>query len=493
VQSRRSFLKQSIAFLGLGATALRVRAQERANPNFLFIFADDHCYEAIHALGCDEIHTPNLDRLVQSGTTFTNAYNMGSWTGAVCVASRTMLITGMSVWHANRADGKKDADALALPKLQEQRMLWPQLLADAGYKTYMTGKWHVKAPSAEIFGEARDERPGMPKDSPEGYHRPESPEDYAREDAWKPWKTEFGGFWEGGKHWSEVVGDNTVDFLKNASEKDNPFFIYAAFNAPHDPRQAPKEYVDMYPLDKIRVPENFLAEYPYDEEMGCNPKSLRDEKLAPFPRTEYAIKVNRQEYYAIITHMDAQIGRILDALDASGKADNTYVFFTADHGLAVGRHGLIGKQNMYDHSLRVPLMVKGPDVPADKRLGGDVYLQDVMATTLDLAGIEKPDTVFFNSLMPMLRGERAQNYDAVYGAYTKLQRAIRKDGFKLIAYPEAKTVRLYDMRRDPFEMNDLAGNPEYAEVRRQLFSDLMALQSDMEDELDLTESFSDVQ
>ena len=126
--------------------------------------------------------------------------------------------------------------------------------------------------------------------------------------------------------------------------------MYIAFNAPHDPRQAPKKYVDMYPTDKIKIPKSFLKEHPLKEEIGSG-KGLRDEKLAPFPRTKHAVQVNRREYYAIITHMDFQIGRILDHLDKTGQADNTYIFFTADHGLSVGHHGLLGKQNLYDHSV----------------------------------------------------------------------------------------------------------------------------------------------
>ena len=162
------------------------------------------------------------------------------------------------------------------------------------------------------------------------------------------------------------MANETMGFLENASASENPFFMYIAFNAPHDPRQSPKEYVDMYPVDEIALPANFLPEYPYKDKMGCS-KTLRDEMLAPFPRTEYAVKVNRQEYYAIITHMDAQIGRILKKLEETGQSDNTYIFFSADHGLSVGQHGLLGKQNMYEHSLRPPMIIVGPDIPEGKK------------------------------------------------------------------------------------------------------------------------------
>jgi hypothetical protein len=121
-------------------------------------------------------------------------------------------------------------------------------------------------------------------------------------DPWSPSDPKFGGFWQGGKHWSEVLGDDGIDFLGQAAKSDKPFLMYLAFSAPHDPRQSPQEYVDRYPLDRIKMPENFLPLYPQREEMGAGRK-LRDEKLAPFPRDEHAVKVNRQEFYAIITHM----------------------------------------------------------------------------------------------------------------------------------------------------------------------------------------------
>ena len=343
-------------------------------PNILLIFADDQAFDTIHAHGNSEIETPNLDRLSARATTFTHAYNMGSWSGAVCVASRMMMISGKYLWHAQKDHAKTKQ------LYQDKGRLWPQLLESNGYDTYFTGKWHIKADANKAFKVAGNVRGGMPNQTEAGYNRPIEGQTMK----WTPWDESFGGFWKGGKHWSEVVGDDASGFINTAKKSDNPFFMYIAFNAPHDPRQSPKEYVDKYPLDKIAMPASFVPEYPFNEAMNSGRK-LRDERLAPFPRTEYSVKVNRQEYYAIITHMDEQIGRILDTLEASGQADNTYIFFTADHGLAVGRHGLMGKQNMFDHSVRVPLMVVGPDVPKNRKIDARVYLQDVMATSLELS------------------------------------------------------------------------------------------------------------
>ncbi|MCA9044382.1 MAG: sulfatase-like hydrolase/transferase, partial [Planctomycetaceae bacterium] len=264
--------------------------------------------------------------------------------------------------------------------------------------------------------------------------------------------------------------------------------MYIAFNAPHDPRQAPRDYLAKYPAEKMAVPVNFQPQYPYCNEIGCSPK-LRDEHLMPFPRTEFATKVHRREYFALITHLDAQIGRILDALEKSGKADNTWIVFTADHGLAVGQHGLVGKQNMYDHSVRVPFIVVGPGVDAGKKIDSHIYLQDVMPTTLELADVEKPDHVEFESLLPLLRGETNEHYEATYGAYLAVQRMVTYDGYKLILYPQAKVWRLYNVAEDPHELHDLAEQPESLPVAKTLFEQLLRLQESTGDQLDLRETF----
>ncbi len=481
----------TLTLAGFLCCVSNLNAADKA-PDILFIFADDQAFSTIHALGNDEIETPNLDRLVKRGTTFTRAYNMGSWSGAVCVASRHMLNTGLYVWKAKQAadrlGGRKKGQKTGnnpYPNFQKKGWMWSQLMAKAGYDTYFTGKWHVKAKADEIFKVSRNIRPGMPNQTPEGYNRPID----GKPDVWSPYDKKFEGFWKGGRHWSEIVADDAEEYLKMAKASDNPFFMYIAFNAAHDPRQAPKEFVDKYPLDKVAVPKNFLPEYPWNEEMNSGRK-LRDERLAPFPRTEHAIKVNRQEYYALITHMDVQIGRILKALDDSGRADNTWIFFTADHGLAIGEHGLMGKQNMFEHSLRVPMMVVGPGVAKDKRIDTRVYLQDVMPTSLELAGATIPEHVQFQSLRPLLDGKTDSARDAIYGAYLKGQRAVVVGDFKLILYPKAKKALLFNVKADPHEMKDiLSQNKEQA---KQLFARLLGLQKETGDTFDLKAVFPEL-
>ncbi|WPJ96255.1 alpha-L-fucosidase [Coraliomargarita algicola] len=465
-------------------------------PNILFIFSDDQMWNSLGFLEDCPIQTPNLDRLRNQGALFSHAYNMGSFTPAVCVASRTMLNTGSFVWRAAafspKGNNHKDPNA---PKnvakyvvtKRKPEALWSQFMQQAGYETYFSGKWHVDGYQPP-FDHTAHVRGGMPNQSKVRYARTFAE---GEPDTWSPYDKSFGGFWKGGKHWSEVLGDDGVAFLSQAKKSDQPFFMYLAFNAPHDPRQAPKEFVDLYPLDSIEVPENFIPEYPYNEYAGAG-RRLRDERLAPFPRTERSVKVNRQEYYAIISHMDAQIGRILDALEASGKAVNTYIFFTSDHGLAVGDHGFIGKQNMYDSSMRVPLLMAGPGIEAGKTVDAPVYLQDVMATSLELAGVAKPAQVDFNSMLPLATGKTDQSaYDAIYGAYFGTQRMYRTDRYKMIIYSTANRVRLYDMQADSLEQHDLAqGKSRPVELLNVLFSQFKELQAEMDDPIDVTEAFN---
>jgi len=466
------------AFILLLHFGLVSSALAESHPNILFIFSDDQSYELIGAHGHTDIETPNLDRLVRNGATFTRGYNMGAWHGAVCVASRTMLVTGRTLWRARDIEGTLD-------DVSRAGRLWPQRMAARGYETYMAGKWHIGTGAEKCFHHVANIRPGMPHATKEAYNRPLP----GRPDPWSPGDREQGGFWEGGKHWSEVLADDSIGFINRAAASDKPFFMYLAFSAPHDPRQSPQEYVDRYPLDRIKIPESMLTEYPHKERIGAG-KDLRDEMLAPFPRDQHAIRVHRQEYYAITTHMDTQVGLILDALEESGKADNTWIIFTSDHGLAVGHHGLMGKQNMYEHSLRVPFIITGPGVKGGTKIDAPIHLQDAMATVLDLAGADMTG-VEFQSLLPLLKGEPG-GLDAVYAAYSETQRAVIDGGWKLILYPDAEVSRLYHVAEDPLELRDLARDPAHAGRKKALYAKFRDLQQRYGDDLDLEPIFPDL-
>lgn len=470
-------------------------------PNFLVIITDDQTYETIHSLNNSEVQTPNLDRLVRQGTTFTHAYNQGSWSGAVSVASRSMLITGQHVNKAYKNDSyvdawariKHDDAATAVP-------LWGEVFQKAGYHTFMTGKWHNSNEALlKSFTEAKVVGGGFCESvTADGkklqYHRGNPSEQ------WTPSDKKFGGHWtpkvkdivvkDGqrvvsdpyiiNQHTSEAYGEEAIHFLQRQTG-ENPFFMYVAFNAPHDPRQSPKRFVEQYPMENLSLPKNFMPLHPFDQ----GDSKVRDEILAPFPRTPEAIRLHRQEYYAIITHADEVVGRILDELEVSGLDKNTYIVFTSDHGLAVGSHGLMGKQNLYDHTLRVPLIFKGPSIKANQRVDGQVYMQSIYATTCDLAGIQTPETVDFPSLLPMLENPQAKGEEYVWGSYKNLQRMLRSTQYKLILYPQVKKVQLFNIADDPYETKNLAGEKRYQSTLKAFFKEMKKQQKKFEDTLDL--------
>jgi choline-sulfatase len=272
-----------------------------------------------------------------------------------------------------------------------------------------------------------------------------------------------------------------MDYLQTkAAGSAAPSFMYVAFNAPHDPRQAPREFLDLYQRERLKLPPNFLPQHPFLIENSFNG---RDEILAPYPRTPGVVQVHLQEYYAIITHLDTQVGRVLQALEESGKAANTVVIFTSDQGLGVGQHGLMGKQNLYEHSLRVPFLVAGPGVPRGRRSNALIYLQSLYATTCEMAGVPVPDTVQFPSLVPLITGVKRQLHDAIYAAFLDRQRAVRTARWKLIRTPHAQQVQLFDLRRDPWETRNLAADPKHTATREALDERLRELMRQMNDPL----------
>lgn len=459
--NRRQFISR-IPATALGVSAVMHTAQSNASvprssrPNVLFIMADDLTFRMLDTSMHRQVRTPNLDRLAGEGCRFTHCFHQGGWSGAVCVPSRTMLNTGLTTFRAQHA----------IPANQSfVHPTWGQTFRAAGYDTFITGKWHLDAVSLNrSFDHQRFVGPGFLPSTKQAYNRP-SPGNN-----WDPADEELDGHWlhvdlwknkqpDAIEHSSSMYADAAAEFLQSRREGASPFFMYVGFNAPHDPRQAPQRFLDMYPVKDIEVPPNFVPEHPFDQGMSRD----RDELLAPFPRTREAVQVHRREYYAIISHMDEQIGRILSALDATGEAQNTYVIFTADHGLAVGEHGLMGKQNQYECSMRMPLLLRGPGIHAGSTVNSLVYQHCLFATTCELVGIPTPEHVEFPSLAGMLRDDHSPAlYDAVFGWLTQYQRSVRTEKYRLNFYPQINRYQLFDMESDAWELNDLACKEQFS-------------------------------
>ena len=439
-------------------SAARPGSGER--PNILFLFTDDQRFTAVGALGNPEVITPHMDRLVATGTAFTHATIMGSTIPAVCCPSRAMLMSGRGLYHVPRDLG--------------DFVTFPELLQDAGYATFGTGKWHNEPPSfARSFSQgSKIFFGGMSNHLEVPVHDFDAGGEYPKDSSYV-----------GKSFSSELFSDAAIQFLREYGESD-PFLMYVSYTAPHDPRMAPKEYASMYDPAHITLPENFMPEHPFDN----GELTIRDEKLAPWPRTPEVIREHIAAYYAMITHLDAHIGRVLEALEESGHAEDTIIIFAGDNGLAVGQHGLLGKQNLYEHSIRVPLVFSGPGIPAGERSDALCYLLDIFPTLCDLVGLPTPESVEGRSLAPILSGERQAVYDGLFFAYRDVQRAVRDDRHKLIEYfvDGARTTQLFDVQDDPWEVNNLADALERADDLARLREDLAEWQQIVDDPL-LTE------
>ena len=215
---------------------------------------------------------------------------------------------------------------------------------------------------------------------------------------------------------------------------------------------------------------------------------IRDEVLAPFPRTPEIVQQHIADYYGMITHMDAEMERVLSTLEATGHLENTIIIYTADHGLAVGQHGLLGKQNLYSHSIRVPSIFVGPGVPEGVTVDALTYLYDVFPTVCDLTDVECPDTTEGCSLVPLMNSSAETVRATVFAAYRDIQRAVSDGRWKLIRYYVSKEtgagtncVQLFDLAQDPWETTNLADLPEYTDRIRSLAADMAMWQIETND------------
>ena len=451
--------RSGVAFLVLVLAAANAAnelvAATRAPLNVLVLISDDQRADTIHALGNAHIQTPNLDRLVKRGTYFSRAYCMGSTQGAVCLPSRAMLNSGRTLFHA--------PDDLAGVSIMAETF------RQAGYDTFASGKWHngtksfargFAAGDAIFFG-------GMGSQTELAVHAFDPSGEYPKSAA-KSRDT----------HTSEMFAGAFARFLQSR-DSAKPFFAYVAFTSPHDPRTPPAEYRALYDPAKLPLPANFLPEHPFDN----GELKIRDEELAAWPRTPEVIREHLADYYGMISHLDAQVGHILDALDTAGAADDTIIVYTSDHGLAIGGHGLLGKQNLYDHSMNSPLILAGPGVPAGMRIDAMCYLLDIFPTICELTGVEIPSTVEGRGLKPVLTGQAERSRDMIFCAYREVQRSVRDERWKLIWYPKIEKIQVFDLVNDPHELHDLSEVESAASERERLRAMLDQAMRDADDPL----------
>lgn len=427
--------KKTLAFLIITlSTYFSVVAQY----NIIVIESDDQSNVAIGAYDYGTIKTPNIDTIAKSGVYFTNAYNMGCWSPAVCIPSRTMLFNGTFLWEASKITAKK-VPGLSLT----------ERLKDAGYETYFTGKWHALGKSPKkTFEHYGTILPGQLKtyNSPKG-------------------------------HYTNIVGAEAVAYINAASKQQKPFFLYTAFNAPHVPRQTKQKYYDLYPTKDIVLPPSVKAG-------PLHPHIKYNYTTAPLnPET---MKSRYQQNNAMVTHMDERIGDIITALKENGLYENSIIVFMSDHGISFGENGVAGKVCLYDISAKAPLIIMGPGIPKNTKRNQRIYLQDIYPTILELAGLKIPEYIDFKSLSPQIQNESELSpYNSIYLAMFNDQRAIVADDYKLILYPKAKAAELYNLKIDPWETKNIIADKQYASKIKKLGSAFLEWQKKTGDTLNI--------
>lgn len=338
----------------------------------------------------------------------------------------------------------------------------PELLSESGYDTFFTGKWHNDRTSflrsfqqaKQIFHGGMCAHEAVPLIGDRAaFERGDSPV-------------------IGSGFSTEIFCETMADYLRNRS-KDAPFFAWLSLTSPHDPRTPPKSFREQYDASEMPLPAAFCAEPKFDN----GELDIRDERLAPKPLQEDTVREQLAEYYGMITHQDDQIGQVLKTLDESGEADNTVIVYIGDHGLSLSNHGLLGKQNLYEHSTRVPLIMAGPGVPSGRDSVGLNYSYDVFATLLELAGVASPTGMESRSLVPQFADGSSTRAEVV-SLYKDCQRMLKTDRWKLIEYRVGETRRteLFDLQADPDELDDVASAPENESLVHSLRERLVAWQ-----------------
>ena len=454
-------LKIKPLLLAVTATTLISASAKEKRPNFLFVLVDDESPFDLKVYDAKSIlETPNIDKIAREGMVFESARHMGSMVGAVSTASRTQIMTGRYLWNIPTLKNSYD-NPNCPADIAEQTI--GAVFNRAGYATMRTCK------NGNSYAEANKKFTVV-------------------HDA-----TKRGGTEESGSAWH---AKQVLDYLNDriASKEEKPFFIYFGFSHPHDARNGTPELLAKYgainwtdmnslpPANPKQPPlqANYLAAQPF---FHGHP-GLRDEEMVSGVwknRDELTIRNELGREYACVENIDNQLGKVLKKLEEMGELDNTYIVYTADHGIAIGRHAFMGKQNLYEHTWRVPFIVKGPGIKAGKRVEGNVYLLDVLPTFCDLAGIKIPETVEGKSMKPVLMGKKTEIRDIMYGAYcggTKPgMRTVKKGDWKLIKYDlmdgTIRETQLFNLKYNPNEYlpehhktgimeTNLANDPKYA-------------------------------
>lgn len=440
----------SISLLTLNVSCRRTEEK----PNILFILADDQRADAIGCSGNRYIKTPNIDKLAENGVRFANCYVMGGHHGAISAPSRAMLLSGKYLFNVyDKLDGVRTM---------------PMHFAENGYVTFGTGKWHNEKSAFETsFQTGKNVFLGGMADH---FNIPVAHMETDGKLS-EPVKRGFS---------TDLFAGAAVDFIEEYAngDKKNPFFCYVAFTVPHDPYSPRTDYIDRYSPDSMNLPGNFMPLHPF----AFDDLLVRDENLLPWPRPPEKVREALADYYGLITHLDDKIGEIINSMKNNGLFDNTIIVYAADNGLAIGSHGLLGKQNLYEHSMKVPLIISGPGIPKGKVSDALVYLFDLYPTLAEFCSLPSPEGIDGKNLLPVISGQSDEVRSSLFTVYRTTVRAVRTKEWKLIRYPERDYTQLFNLVKDPLELNNLARVDEY-EAR---VEDMMKLMREWQDKVNDT-------
>ena len=481
-------------------------------PNILFVFADDHAYQAIGAYGSAINRTLNIDRLAEGGMRFDRAVV----TNSICAPARAVIQTGQYS-HLNGVRDNSDV-------FDGGQVTFPKLLREAGYQTAMIGKWHLKSDPTGF-----DHWEVLPGQG--AYYNP----DLLIADADTAARHQRDGYV------TDIITDLALDWLRDGRDPESPFLLMVQHKAPHRSWMPGPDHLKTYENVTIPEPETLFDDYAgraspaanqemtiaghmfdvYDLKLGLLPgtdlpewqasafKRLSEEQKAAWdaaydPRNEAFRAANLdgdeltrwkyqryiKDYLRTIASIDDNLGRILDWLDESGLSENTVVVYSSDQGFYLGEHGWYDKRWMYEESFRTPLIVRWPgQAEPGSSSGAIVSNLDFAPTFLEMAGLEAPPLMQGRSLVPLLAGQtpadwRASFYYHYYeadGPHAVAEHyGVATDRYKLIRYPATDEWELFDLETDPRELQSRAAEPAYAGIRLELEAELDRLREELE-------------
>jgi arylsulfatase A-like enzyme len=495
--NRRNFLRT----IGFGAAAVSLptvlQAKERVpkRPNILFIMSDDHAAQAIGCYGSKINKTPNIDRIAAQGMRFDNCF----CTNSICTPSRAGILTGK---YSHKTG------CLAFETFDGSQQTFPKLLQKAGYYTAMVGKWHLSVASSNVSATAEQQ---VRKNPPTGF-------DYwnilpGQGEYFDPVTIEMG---KATKH-KGYVTDTITDIALEALEKrpkDKPFCLMYHHKAVHDTWEYDDKHAHLYKDADVPEPETFNDDYSnrgraikrVTQKIGKRQTLYEKETghLPPEKRKKQQYQVFIKKYLRCVASLDDNIGRVLDYLDKAGLTEDTIVVYTSDQGFFLGEHGMFDKRFMYEESLRMPLVVRYPKEIKPGSANDDIVLNvDFAETFLDYAGAAIPKDMQGRSLRPLLNGKTPSDWRrSMYYRYwlhlahfgVAAHYGVRMKRYKLIYYygmalgvkdaidvPTEPEWELFDLNKDPREMNNVHDDLAYAKVAARLRVELFALRKQLDD------------